>query len=96
MRIPPVAVAIVAIALPTAALADPEGCSVRPTGQWIPIETAIERAESLGYVVDEAKRTKGCWKIEGYDRHGAEIEIHLDAVSGDVVKPRRWRSPPSR
>jgi len=72
-------------------------CPRIPAQQWMPIEQAIQKAESLGYAVRQAKRTKkGCWEIEGYDRNGAEIEVHLDPASGDVVKPRGWRPPSGR
>ncbi len=77
-----------------AALADVR-CPTPRDAQWISIETVIKKAEDLGYSVKEAKRSDGCWEIEGYDRNGAEIEIHFDPVSGDVVKPRGWR-PPAR
>lgn len=73
------------------ALASDIRCPSVAAQQRIPIEKAIERAETLGYSVHEAKRSKGCWKIEGYDRNGAEIEIRFDPASGDVVKPRGWR-----
>jgi hypothetical protein len=75
--------------------ADDVRCPGIPAQQWLSIETAIQKAEALGYAVREAKRSKGCWEVEGYDRNGAEIELRLDPASGDVVKPRGWR-PPSR
>jgi hypothetical protein len=73
------------------ALADSVRCPSVTAQQWMPIEKVIERAEALGYSVHETKRSKGCWKVEGYDRNGAEIEIRFDPTSGDVVKPRSWR-----
>jgi hypothetical protein len=73
----------------TPALADRDRCTAVAADKWI----AIEKAERLGYAVSEAKRSKGCWEIEGYDRNGAEIELILDPVSGDVVRPRSWRPP---
>jgi hypothetical protein len=76
------------------AYAAPDACEGRNSSrQWISIEAAHKKAESFGYAVDEAKRSKGCWKIEGYDRHGAEVEIYFDGESGDVVRPNRWRPP---
>jgi len=42
--------------------------------QWMSIDKAVAKAEALGYAVSEAKRSKGSWEIEGYDRNGAEIE----------------------
>ncbi|HWM80482.1 MAG TPA: PepSY domain-containing protein [Pseudolabrys sp.] len=74
-----------------AALADSVRCPAVAAQQWMPIEKVIERAEALGYSVHETKRSKGCWKVEGYDRNGAEIEIRFDPSSGEVVKPNHWR-----
>jgi hypothetical protein len=85
--------ALVVAGFGSAALADDVRCPRIPTQQWMPIDKAIQKAESFGYSVREAKRSKGCWKVEGYDRNGAEIEIRLDPASGDVVKPRGWRPP---
>ncbi|WP_249225297.1 PepSY domain-containing protein [Tardiphaga alba] len=58
----------------------------------MPIEKAIEKAETLGYAVKKAKRSKGCWEVEGFDSHGAEVEIRIDPVSGEIVKPADWRA----
>jgi hypothetical protein len=57
------------------------------------IEAAIGKAEALGYAISKTKQSKGCWKIEGYDRNGAEIELVLDPASGQIVKPTGWRAP---
>jgi len=84
---------IVLAALGTPALADHDRCAAVSANQWMSIEKVIAKAEALGYAVSEAKRSKGCWEIEGYDRNSAEIEIVFDPVSGEVVKPRGWRPP---
>lgn len=85
--------ALMATSFSQTALADDISCPNAATQSPISIEAAIGKAETLGYAVSEAKRSKGCWKIEGYDRNGAEIEIVLDPQSGEVVKPNRWRPP---
>jgi hypothetical protein len=81
---------VIGAGLAGTALADSVRCPSVAAQQWMPIEKVIERAEALGYSVHETKRSKGCWKVEGYDRNGAEIEIRFDPVSGDVVKSRNW------
>jgi hypothetical protein len=92
MRTTSVVLASVLVAgLGTPAFADRDRCAAVSAEQWMTIEKAVGKAEALGYAVSEAKRSKGCWEIEGYDRNGAEIELTLDPVSGDVVKPRGWR-----
>ncbi len=94
MRITSILLATALLAgLGTSALADRDRCAAVPADQWMSIDKAVAKAEALGYAVSEAKRSKGCWEIEGYDRNGAEIELTLDPVSGDVVKPRGWRAP---
>lgn len=83
--------ALLAAALP--ARADDPRCPESNTQNPLSIEQVVSKAEALGYSVKEAKRSKGCWKIEGFDRNGAEIEIRFDPASGQVVKPRDWRLP---
>lgn len=82
---------LLAAAVP--ARADDPWCPESSTQNTLSIEQAVSKAEALGYSVKEAKRSKGCWKIEGFDRNGAEIEIRFDPASGQVVKPRDWRLP---
>ncbi len=75
------------------AAADEARCPSSLAQQSMSIEMAISKAETLGYAVRKAKRSQGCWKIDGYDRNGAEIEFILDSQSGEIVKPSRWRPP---
>lgn len=93
MRIVAIALAaICGLSLSGIARADDIACNAASNAQaTMPIEKAIEKVESLGYAVRKAKRSKGCWEVEGFDRHGAKIEIRLDPASGDVVKPNGWR-----
>jgi hypothetical protein len=90
-----ISIVFAALVMATPALASDRNLCPQ-SGTWMPIDQAIARAEALGYAVKEAKRSKGCWKIEGYDRNGAEIEILLDPASGEPVKRRSWRAPASR
>lgn len=76
-----------------AAFADSRSCATTASAQTMTLEAATQQAETLGYAVNKAKRSKGCWKIEGFDRNGAEIEIVFDPSSGQVVKPQDWHAP---
>lgn len=96
MRLIPIAFAASLLAAGSAAASDGRRCTPAQGTAGLTIEQAIARAEALGYAVKEAKRSKGCWEIEGYDRNGAEIEIVLDPASGEPVKPRNWRPPAAR
>ena len=77
-----------------AAFADNRSCPA--TQQTMTLEAATQQAETFGHAVSKAKQSKGCWKIEGFDRNGAEIEITFDPGSGQVVKPYDWRAPRDR
>lgn len=92
MRYPTIAMIAASLCLATAARADNIACKSGTAGQGMSIEKAIEKAETLGYAVKKAKRSKGCWEVEGFDRNGAEIEIRIDPMSGEVVKPANWRA----
>lgn len=80
----------------SAAFAGGPRCAPVAAQNWMPIEKAVARAQSLGYMVRKTKRSKGCWKIEGYDRNGAKVEFRLDPASGEVVKPRDWHEFPKQ
>ncbi len=88
MKYPTVALIAASLCLATAARADDVACTSGTAGQ----DMSIEKAEALGYAVKKAKRSKGCWEVEGFDRNGAEIEIRIDPSSGEVVKPGNWRA----
>lgn len=93
MKYPTIALIAASLCLATAARADDDvACTSSAAGQGMPIEKAIEKAEALGYSVKKAKRSKGCWEVEGFDRNGAEIEIRLDPASSEIVKPAGWRA----
>ena len=61
-------------------------CAYQPRSAWMPIDSAISKAESLGYIVRNVEADDGCWQVEGFDRNGAKIKLYLDPVSGEVVK----------
>jgi uncharacterized membrane protein YkoI len=39
--------------------------------------------------IDEVELDDGIWKVEGYDANGHEIEMKVDAASGNIVKLER-------
>lgn len=90
MNYAPIALIVAALGLGASiAHADDVACKSAAIGQSLSIDKAIEKAEALGYSVKKAKRSKGCWQIEGFDRNGAEIEIRIDPASGEVVRAAR-------
>lgn len=87
MKYAPIVLIAVSLSLSAGvAHADDVACKSAASGQNLSMEKAIEKAEALGYKVKKAKRSKGCWEVEGFDRNGAEIEIRIDPASGDIVK----------
>lgn len=93
MKYVPIVLIAVSLGLASGtAHADDVACKSAAADAGLPIEKAIEKAEALGYKVKKAKRSKDCWEVEGFDRNGAEIEIRIDPVSGEVVKPAKWRA----
>ena len=92
MKNAPIAVFAISLGLAAhPAHADDVTCK-SAAGGGLAIDKAIEKAEALGYAVKKAKRSNGCWEVEGFDRNGAEIEIRIDPASGEVVKPAKWRA----
>ncbi len=90
MQYAPIALIAASLGLAASiARADDVVCKPTATEQGVSIDKAIEKAEALGYAIKKAKRSRGCWEIEGFDRNGAEIEIRIDPASGDVVKPAK-------
>jgi len=91
-RIAPLAAAAVLLAgLSAPAAADSPRCYATAGQPSLAIDAVIAKAEALGYSVHETKMSKGCWKVEGYDRNGAEIEIRFHPSTGEVVMPHGWR-----
>jgi hypothetical protein len=94
MKFAPMALALVlAAGLSSIARAEDLRCPASAEPATLSLEQAVGKAEALGYAVKEAKRKRSCWKIEGFDRNGAEIEIYFDAGSGAVIRSRYWRAP---
>lgn len=79
------AFALIAILPAGAALADDDDCNV-PRNQWQPREAAMQAAKQNGWTVRKFKIDDGCYKIEGRDTTGREIEAKLDPATLKVVK----------
>jgi uncharacterized membrane protein YkoI len=39
--------------------------------------------------IEEVELDDGMWEVEGYDANGREIEMKVDAASGNIVKLER-------
>jgi hypothetical protein len=56
----------------------------------VTIEDVRAMAFDKGIVkIEEVELDDGIWEIEGYDQSGQEIEMSVDAASGDIVKLKR-------
>lgn len=85
--LPTLIIAVAATVSYGAAAQAADKCAYVPHDQWIPIDQAIRKAESLGYEVREVERDDGCWEVGGFDKNGAKIKLYLDPAKGEVVKP---------
>ncbi len=69
------------------------GISTNPAfAQSISIEKVRQMAFDRGIVdLDEIeyKRRKNIWEVEGEDARGNDIEMHVDATTGRVLKMKR-------
>ncbi len=92
---PLIAAVIGTVCLTTPALAW-DHCTDRPRNEWMTIGQATTKAESQGYRIYEIERDGTCYELEGRDKSGARVEIHMDPVSGEIQRshpshPRVWR-----
>jgi len=70
------------------ALADDDGgnCGNAPRTQWMSEDAAKGKAAELGYQVRRVKEEDGCYELYAIDKSGAKVELHMDPVTGAVVK----------
>jgi hypothetical protein len=80
-----IALTLFAILPAGAVLADDDDCRA-PRDQWQPHEAAMQLAQQNGWTVYEFKIDDACYKIEGRDATGREIEVKLDPGTLQVVE----------
>ena len=56
----------------------------------VSIEDVRAMALDKGIVkIEEVELDDGLWEVEGYDANGREIEMKVDAASGNIIKLER-------
>jgi uncharacterized membrane protein YkoI len=68
------------------------GLGATPAFAYVDIEDVRAMAFDRGIVkLEEIKlhRKKGVWKVEGEDAYGQEIEMKVDARTGQIIKMER-------
>lgn len=81
------ALAGLTIAAPAAfASDDDKACTSEPKDKWQTLEQLSGRLAEQGYKLRETEFEDGCFKAEGVDKDGKEIELRLDPVTANVVK----------
>ena len=67
-----------------------------PLGTASAQSVSIDKVRQMAFdrgIVDleeiEYKRRKNIWKVEGEDARGDDIEMHVDATTGRILKMRR-------
>lgn len=77
--------ALIALIPAGAALASDDECFA-PKNLWQSRDAALQQAQVNGWTVREFKIDDGCYKIEGSDSEGREIEAMLDPATLQPVK----------
>jgi uncharacterized membrane protein YkoI len=83
---------VLTVVLGLAAFSDLGLASGNAYAQSISIEKVRQMAFDRG-IVDleeiEYKRRKNIWEVEGEDARGDDIEMHVDATTGRILKMKR-------
>lgn len=64
---------------------DDRRCGNIPRAEWMSVEEAARKTTALGYQVYGVDSDDGCWEIEGKDRDGRRVELHLQPVTAEIV-----------
>ena len=81
-------VAIVALSLTTAALADDSACGDAPQDQWVSKQTIEQKATAMGYEVRSVKVEDGCYEVYGIDQNHKRVELYFDPVTAQIAKTK--------
>lgn len=91
---------IAAMALPVAAsdksrpghdVRPEQACSTKPAGEWMPTMEMTAKLQEQGFTVLKIEAEAGCYEAKVTDDKGAVLELHLDAVTAEIIR-RRERS----
>lgn len=66
-------------------------CSTKPASEWMPIAEMTAKLQEQGFTVLKIEVKSGCYEAKVSDAKGAVLELHLDAVTAEIVY-RRERS----
>jgi hypothetical protein len=72
-------------ALPALASEEPL-CGDAPRAQWLSEDAVKAKVTAMSYDVRRIKVEDGCYEAYAIDPNGARVEVHLNPVTGDVVK----------
>ena len=85
MKLIPLAAALLAVSLSTAAFAKAD-CKAYPKAEWMKEADAKARIEAQGYTIKKFKVDGNCYEIYGRNKEGKKVEIYYDTKTLDVVK----------
>jgi hypothetical protein len=57
------------------------------TGKWLSEETIKTKLAELGYAVREIESEDGRYEVTATDKQGARIELYVNPVTGEILKP---------
>ena len=61
------------------------------TGQWLSGETIKTKLAQLGYTVREIESEDGRYEVKATDKQDARIELYVNPVTGEILKPEEER-----
>jgi hypothetical protein len=65
---------------------DDQACTTESKDKWQTLEQLSSRLAEQGHKLKETELEDGCFKAEGVDKDGKEVELRLDPVTANVVK----------
>lgn len=79
-------VTIAALACSAAAWPAQPACTSEPRSKWLAREAVRAKVEAQGYKVVDIDIEYACYVVEVRDKNGKEIDLHIDPVSGKIVR----------
>jgi hypothetical protein len=61
-------------------------CTSEPRAKWLTREAVRAKVEAQGYKVVDIDVENACYVVEVRDKNGKEIDLHLDPVTGKIVR----------
>jgi hypothetical protein len=74
--------------IPAFASDDDVSCGQKTGGEPMSVQAITEKATGMGYDVRKVEREDGCFEVYAIDKNGAQVEIHMNPVTGAILKTK--------